>query len=85
MTLQQFLELDETDQMAALIEFGNLLAQHTEDNKRIFIYHLDSFYVSASYHSTTDQFCGITCYQEMNDLVFHHRKNIMLINPAERL
>lgn len=85
MTLQQFHELDETDQMAALIEFGNLLAQHTEDNKRIFIYHMDSFYVSTSYHLETDQFCDISCYQEINNLVLHHRKNIVLINPAERL
>ncbi len=85
MTLQQFYDLNETDKVAAIMEFGSLLAEHIEENKRIFIYRLDAFYVSTSFHLTADQFCEINCYQEINNLVTHHRKNIMLINPAERL
>jgi hypothetical protein len=84
MTMEQFYQLEEMEQMSAIMQFGHLMAQHNDDNKRVFLYHLESFYVSATYLQPSDQLCDISCFLEANQLIPHYRKHIILINPAER-
>lgn len=84
MTIQQFHQMDVTEKVSAIMQYGRLMAQNTENEKRIFLYKLESFYVSTSYIQPDDQLCEIDCYLEVNQLIPHFRKHLISINPAER-
>lgn len=84
MTIQQFRQMDVMDKVSAIMQFGRLMAQDTEEKKRIFLYRLESFYVSTSYVQPGDQLSEINCYLEVNQLIPHFRKHLISINPAER-
>lgn len=84
MTIQQFHQLDVIDKVSAIMQYGRLMAQNTEDQKRVFLYHLESFYVSTSYILPDDQLSEINCYLEVNQMIPHFRKHLISINPAER-
>ena len=53
MTIQQFLELNEMEKLCAIMESGRLMAQKLEPETRIFLYRLQTFYVSACYSIET--------------------------------
>ena len=59
MTIEQFLELNEMEKLCAIMESGKLMAQKLEPDTRIFLYRLQSFYVSACYCISTDQLTEI--------------------------
>jgi hypothetical protein len=82
MTLDQFQILEEVEKLSAILEHGRLVAQHIENNNRVFLYRLDSFYVSANY--SADQLADITCFVAIDQATPHFRKQLFLINPAER-
>ena len=82
--MQDFTLLDEIEQMSAIMQFGRLMAEDTEDDKRTFLYRLESFYVSATYLQDSDQLCEINCFLKVNQLVPHYRKHLFMTNPAER-
>lgn len=84
MTMQDFTRLDEIEQMSAIMQFGRLMAEDTEDDKRTFLYRLESFYVAAVYLQDSDQLCEISCFLEVNQLIPHYRKHLLMTNPAER-
>jgi len=84
MNMQEFRQLDEIEQMSAIMQFGRLLAEDTDDDKRTFLYHLNSFYVAAVYIHNSDQLCEINCFLEVAQLNPHHRKQLLMTNPAER-
>ena len=84
MTLQQFLELNEMEKVCAIMETGTLLAQKLEPETRIFLYRLDTFYVSASYSMVTDQLTEITAFIDVDQSIPHFRKFLISIHPAER-
>ncbi len=84
MTMQDFNQLDEIEQMSAIMQFGRLVAEHTEGHKRAFLYRLESFYVKAIYLQDSGQLCEINCYLEINQLALHSRKQLFMTNPAER-
>lgn len=84
MTLQDFTMLNEIDQLTAILEHGKLMAQNVEDDSRLFLYRIESFYVLANYSATTDQLNDITCFLEVDQAIPHFRKQIISINPAER-
>lgn len=84
MTIQQFLELSEMDQLCAIMESGKLMAQKLEPDTRIFLYRLQTFYVSACYCISTDQLSEITAYVDVEDSLPHFRKFLISIHPAER-
>ncbi len=60
--MQDFIQLDEIEQMSAIMLFGRLMAEDTEDDKRTFLYRLESFYVAAIYFHDSDQLCEINCF-----------------------
>lgn len=84
MTLQQFLELNEMEKVCAIMETGRLLAQKLEPETRIFLYRLDTFFVSASYSMVTDQLTDITAFIDVDQSIPHFRKFLISIHPAER-
>lgn len=84
MTLQQFHELPELEKLSAIMQFGRLKAQNIEEDTRIFLYRMDTFYVSASYLHPSDQLKEINCYIDIDQSVPHSRKQLISINPAER-
>lgn len=84
MTLQQFLELNEMEKMCAIMESGRLMAQKLEPDTRIFLYRLDTFYVSACYSLQNDQLTEITAYIDVDQSIPHFRKFLISIHPAER-
>ncbi len=84
MTIQQFHQMDVMDKVSAIIRHGRLMAQNTENETRVFLYRLESFYVSTSYIQPNDQLLEINCYLEVNQMIPHFRKHLISINPAER-
>jgi len=84
MTLQQFREYNEMEQLSAILEFGCLLAQHAEADRRIFLYRLDGFYVTTHYDAQNDLLTDIFCFLEVEQEVPHFRKHLISVNPAER-
>ena len=84
MTLQQFLELNEMEKVCAIMESGRLMAQKLEPGTRIFLYRLESFYVSACYSLNGDQLTEITAYIDTDQSIPHFRKFLISIHPAER-
>lgn len=84
MTIQQFHQMDVMDKVSAIMHYGRLMAHNTEKETRIFLYRLESFYVSTSYIQPDDQLSEINCYLEVNQLIPHFRKHLISINPAER-
>jgi hypothetical protein len=83
MTLHEFQLLEELEKVSAILEHGRLMAQNTEYESRIFLYKMDSFFVAANY-SPSDQLTDITCFVEIDQAVPHFRKQLFMINPAER-
>ena len=65
MTVQEFQELTEVDQLKNLIQFGILIGEITEKNTRIFIYQVQDFFVETRYMSETDDLIRIDPFSEM--------------------
>jgi hypothetical protein len=84
MTIEQFLELNEMEKLCAIMESGRLMAQKLAPDTRIFIYRLQTFYVSACYCISTDQLTEITAFVDVEETMPHFRKFLVSINPAER-
>lgn len=84
MTVQQFLELNEMEQVSAVMQSGRLIAQRVESETRIFLYRFETFYVSACYLITNDHLTGITAYIDTDRSIPHFRKFLSSIHPAER-
>jgi hypothetical protein len=84
MTIEQFLELNEMEKLCAIMESGKLMAQKLEPDTRIFLYRLQTFYVSACYCISTDQLTGITAFVDVEETMPHFRKFLISIHPAER-
>lgn len=84
MTIQQFLELNEEEKVCAIMQSGKLMAQKLEPDTRIFLYRMQTFYVSACYTISGDQLTEITAYVDTDHSVPHFRKFLISIHPAER-
>jgi hypothetical protein len=84
MTIEQFLELNEMEKLCAIMESGRLMTQKLAPDSRIFLYRLQSFYVSACYCISTDQLTEITAFVDVEETMPHFRKFLISINPAER-
>ena len=84
MTIQQFLDLNEIEQVCAIMESGKLMAQNLEPDTRIFLYRLETFYVSACYSLQNDLLTEITAYIDADLSLPHFRKFLVSIHPAER-
>lgn len=84
MTIQQFLELNEMEKMSIIMQSGRLITQRIESGTRIFLYRVESFYVSACYQLTNDQLAEISAYVEIDQSVPQVRKFLSSIHPAER-
>ena len=71
MTVQEFQELTEMDQLKNLIQFGILIGEITEKNTRIFMYQVQDFFVETRYTLETDDLIRIDPFSEMerNDRV----------------
>lgn len=82
--MNQFLELNEMEKLCAIMEYGKLMAQKIEPDSRIFLYRLQSFYVSACYCISSDQLTEITAYIDVEESMPLFRKFLISINPAER-
>jgi hypothetical protein len=84
MTLQQFLDLSDLEKVCAILESGKLMAQKLEPDTRIFLYRLQTFYVTACYSLSTDQLTEIAAYVDVDQSTPHFRKYLISIHPAER-
>ena len=84
MNIQQFNRLDEIEKIVAIIEYGRLFAQSLENECRIFLYRLGSFYVSTSYYADDDKLKGITTFDEVEQSMPYFRRMIISIHPAAR-
>ena len=84
MTIEQFHELNEMEKLCAIMESGRLIAQKLEPDTRIFLYRLQTFYVSACYCISTDQLDEITAFIDVEESMPHFRKFLISIHPAER-
>jgi hypothetical protein len=85
MTVQQFHTLTEIEKIAAIMQYGRLLAQGVEDEYRIFLYQFDTFYVTTKYRSDNDSLKEIDIFLEVNQAIPHFRKKIISIHPAGRI
>ena len=85
MTIQQFQRLDEIDKIATILEEGRLLAQNMQDEYRVFLYRLQSFYVSLKYYLSTDQLKEIDTFSDVPESSRYYRKMIISMHPAERI
>ena len=84
MTIQQFQYLGEVEKIGAVLEYGRLLAQNLQDEYRIFLYRVESFYVAVKYFLGSDDLKEIDSYSEVKQHVPHYRKMLISVNPAER-
>lgn len=84
MTIQQFQHLGEVEKIGAVLEYGKLLAQNLQEEYRIFLYRVESFYVAVKYYLSNDDLKEIDTYSEVQQHVPHFRKMLISLNPAER-
>lgn len=84
MTIQQFQHLGEVEKIGAVLEFGRLLAQNLQEEYRVFLYRVESFYVAVKYYLRTDDLKEIDSYSDVTQQIPHYRKILISVNPAER-
>ncbi len=84
MTRQQFDGLEEMEKLSAILRFGRLLAQHKENNARIFLYGLSDFFVSTNY-LPDDQLKEIYVYDDVNQLPPAYYRQLLCVHPAARV
>lgn len=84
MTIQEFLEMNEMEKLCVIMESGRLIAQRCESDNRVFLYRLETFYVSACYSLQNDLLTEITAFANAEQSVPHFRKFLISIHPAER-
>ena len=84
MTIQQFQHLGEVEKIGAVLEYGKLLAQNLQEEYRLFLYRIESFYVAVKYYLRNDDLKEIDTYSEVQQHVPHFRKILISLNPAER-
>lgn len=65
MTVKQFHELPEVDQLKILIQFGILIGEMTERTARIFMYQVHDFYVETKYTLETDDLISIDPFSKI--------------------
>mgnify|MGYP003581530527 CR=1 FL=1 len=66
MTVKQFQDLEEVDQLKILIQFGILIGEITEQNARVFMYQVQDFYVETRYTMQTDDLTSIESFSRMD-------------------
>lgn len=84
MTIEQFAELNEMEKLCAIMQYGRLITQKLEPDARIFLYRMQSFYVTVCYCISTDQLTEINAFVDADETIPHLRKFLVSINPAER-
>lgn len=84
MTIQQFLQLGEMEQVSTILQRGKLITQHLHTGARVFVYHLETFYVSAAYSIMNDELIDIECFIEVSRNIPGNRRKQINIHPAER-
>ena len=84
LSVKKDVELIELEKLCAIMESGRLMAQKLEPETRIFLYRMQTFYVSACYSIETDQLTEITAYIDVEESMPHFRKFLISIHPAER-
>jgi hypothetical protein len=84
MTIHEFTVLSDLDKVTAIMQYGHLIAQHAEENSRVFFYRMEGFYVSATYSLPNDQLTGICCFRGADEEQLHFHKKLTAIHPAER-
>ena len=65
MTVKQFQELQEVDQLKILIQSGILIGEITEKTARTFLYQIHDFYVETRYTLETDDLITIEPFSEI--------------------
>jgi hypothetical protein len=83
MTIEQFILLNEMEKVSTILQLGRLVSLNTEKKCRIFIYHIDTFYVAACYSIIDDHLTSIQCFQEPAEVLINIRRQFS-IHPAER-
>lgn len=76
MTIEQFVQLSEMEQVAAIMQFGTLMMQDGNGERRVFVYRLDHFLVFTSYGREDDRLLAVGCMAEAGET--------RRVNPAER-
>lgn len=84
MTAEQFDGLSEIEKVSAILQYGRLTAQSADSDSKIFLYRMESFYVTAAYRGSDDRLVEITCFTSKSELSPHFRKHTDGVNPAER-
>jgi hypothetical protein len=84
MTMEQFCQLSEMEKVSSIMQSGILVAQELDVECRIFVYRLESFYVSASYSVPGDQLSAIECFLKEDKIIPAYRRQLDAVNPAER-
>lgn len=82
--MQEFERLNEMEQLSTILQLGKLVSQLLEEECRVFLYRLDSFYVAVSYISDSDQLKEIHLFARLEDACPHLRTHLASIHPAER-
>jgi len=83
MTIQQFNILNETEKIVAIMEYGRLFAQSLEEKCRVFLYRIESFYVTTSYRTENDDLQAINSFNRVDESD-SCRRIIVSIHPAAR-
>jgi hypothetical protein len=79
MTVKQFQDLEEVDQLKILIQFGILIGELTEKNARVFMYQVQDFYVETKYTLETDDLISVDPFSRMER---EDRTRWTLLNPV---
>ena len=66
MTVAQFHELAEVDQLMILIQNGILIGEIKEGDCRLFMYKVDDFYVETKFSLETDNLINIDCFSTID-------------------
>ena len=83
MTIQQFNQLNETDKIVAIMEYGRLFAESREEKYRMFLYKVGHFYVTTSFRTETDDLEEINSFSCVDESA-SCRRIIVKIHPAAR-
>jgi hypothetical protein len=60
------------------------MAQTADADRRMFLYQFEGFYVAATFSCSNDQLTSIECFLEIDQTTPHFRRQLFLVNPAER-
>lgn len=84
MNREEFILLEEIEQLSLVLSDGILLSQNRTNEKKLFVYEMGEFYVILTFDSSTDELKGLVTCLDCSEYLEDFPEKEKFFDPASR-